>query len=164
MSGNAHVLKASSQAIGLAKSQRKSGNVPEVLIWRELRKRPGGYKFRRQHPLSEVVLDFACLECRLAIEIDGEAHNRGDNPQRDQRRDAWLTGQGFRVLRLPARYVLDNLEGAIEAVVGACCELAPLRACGRPLRAGEVLSDGAPNPASLRHGETGLHSKPERHS
>jgi very-short-patch-repair endonuclease len=157
MTANANVLKASSQAIGLAKSQRRSGNLPEVLIWRELRRRPGGYKFRRQHPLSELVLDFACLDRRLAIEIDGEAHNRGDNPARDQRRDAYLRSRGFRVLRFPARYVLENLEGAIAAIVAACDEPAPLRAFGGPLPAGEVLGT-----TSLRYGETGLRSKPER--
>ena len=158
MTGNANVLKANSQAIGLAKSQRQSGNLPEVLIWRELRKRPGGHKFRRQHPLSEVVLDFACLERRVAIEIDGEAHNRGDNPPRDVRRDGYVKSRGFFVLRLPARFVLENLEEAVATIVAACDEHPPLRAFGGPLPAGEVLD----SQTSLRHGETCLRSKPER--
>ncbi len=60
--GGGGVLSASDAAFKVAKRERRSGNLPEVLIWRELRKRPGGFKFRRQHPLSELVLDFACLE------------------------------------------------------------------------------------------------------
>jgi hypothetical protein len=55
-SGGGGVLSASSNARKIAKRERRSGNLPEVLIWRELRKRPGGHKFRRQHPLSEIVL------------------------------------------------------------------------------------------------------------
>jgi very-short-patch-repair endonuclease len=153
------VLTASTNARQRARNERQSGNLPEVLIWRKLRKRPGGYKFRRQHPLSEIVLDFVCLETRLAIEIDGEAHNRGDRPERDVRRDAFLTTRGFVVLRLPARCVFENLEGAIMSIVAACDERQPLRigSADRPLRAGEVQT-------SLLHGETGLRSKPESQS
>jgi very-short-patch-repair endonuclease len=136
------VLFASDEAFKIAKRERRSGNLPEVLIWRELRKRPGGYKFRRHHPLSELVLDFACLGCCLAIEIDGEAHNRGDRPERDEVSDAFLRSRGFSVLRIPARYVLKDLAGAITAIVAACDERSPLhhRAApgGPPPRAGEV--------------------------
>ena len=153
------MLSASPDARQLARRERKSGNLPEVLIWRELRKRPGGYKFRRQHPLSELVLDFACLERRIAIEIDGISHDMGDRPERDVKRDAYLVARGFAVLRLPARYALENLEGAIMAIVAACDERGPLRmgSAHRPLRSGEVLEE-----ASFRNGETSLHSKPER--
>ena len=154
--GGGGVLCASANAFKVAKRERRSGNLPEVLIWRELRKRPGGNKFRRQHPLSEVVLDFACLERRVAIEIDGAAHDFGDRPERDTRRDAWLAARGFAVLRLPARYVLENLEGAIAAIVAACGARSPLQppAGGPPPRSGEVQplhhqpSAGGPPPRS----------------
>ena len=134
------VLSASDQAFKIAKRERRSGNLPEVLIWRELRKRPGGYKFRRQHPLSELVLDFACLERRLAIEIDGHAHDLGDRPERDLRRDAYLQSRGFAVLRIPAAFVLKDLNGAIAGIVLACDERLPLHhpAGGPPPRSGEV--------------------------
>jgi very-short-patch-repair endonuclease len=142
-SGGGGVLSASTNARTVAKRERRSGNLPEVLIWRELRKRPGGYKFRRQHPLSEVVLDFVCLERRVAIEIDGEAHNRGDRPERDLRRDAYLAARGFAVLRLPARLVLASVNDVIATIVAACDERLPLHhsaaPSGPPPRAGEVL-------------------------
>lgn len=137
------VLSASTNARKVAKRERRTGNLPEVLIWRELRKRPAGHKFRRQHPLSEIVLDFACLERRVAIEIDGEVHNRGDQPERDLKRDAFLAARGFMVLRLPARFVLANLEDAVLTIVSACDERVPLHhqpsAGGPPPRAGEAL-------------------------
>lgn len=137
------VLSASTNARKIAKRERRSGNLPEILIWRELRKRPGGHKFRRQHPLSEIVLDFVCLERRVAIEIDGEIHSRGDLPERDLKRDAFLTARGFAVLRLPARFVLANVDDAIATIVAACDERSPLHhqplAGGPPPRSGEVL-------------------------
>ena len=137
------VLSASSKAYAVAKRERRSGNLPEVLLWRELRTRPGGYKFRRQHPLSEVVIDFACLECRLAIEIDGQAHGTGDRPERDARRDVYIRAREFSILRLPAAYVLQSLEDAIATIVTACVERQPLHhqplAGGPPPRSGEVF-------------------------
>jgi very-short-patch-repair endonuclease len=136
------VLSASDSAFKIAKKERRSGNLPEVLIWRELRKRPGGYKFRRQHPISEVVLDFVCLERRVAIEVDGQAHDRGDRPERDQRRDAYLRSRGFAVLRIPAALVLKDLNASIEGIVAFCDGASPLHhqptAGGPPPRAGEV--------------------------
>jgi very-short-patch-repair endonuclease len=49
-----------------------------------------GYKFRRQHPVGRFVLDFCCLERRLAVEVDGEIHDR--QRERDAERDAVLAG------------------------------------------------------------------------
>jgi very-short-patch-repair endonuclease len=141
--GGGGVLSASDAAFKTAKRERRSGNLPEVLIWRELRKRPGGYKFRRQHPISEIVLDFVCLERRVAIEIDGLAHDMGDRPERDERRGAFLQSRGFMVLRLPASHVLSDISAAITAIVAACDERSPLhhRAApgGPPPRDGEVF-------------------------
>ena len=137
------VLNASNRAFQTAKRERRTGNLPEVLVWRELRKRSGGLKFRRQHPFGEVVLDFACLERRAAIEIDGLAHDRGDRPVRDLNRDESLQSRGFAVLRIPAAFVLKDLNAAIEGIVAFCIEQPPLHhqpaAGGPPPRSGEVF-------------------------
>ena len=136
-------MNASNRAFRIAKRERRTGNLPEVLVWRELRKRPGGLKFRRQHPLGEVVLDFACLERRAAIEIDGLAHDRGDRPLRDLNRDASLQSRGFAVLRIPAAFVLKDLSAAIDGIVAFCLKQPPLHhqpaAAGPPPRSGEVF-------------------------
>ena len=137
------MLSASDEAFRLAKRERRSGNLPEVLIWRELRKRPGGFKFRRQHPLSDVVLDFACLERRVAIEIDGFAHDTGGRPERDLRRDTYLRSRGFGVLRIPAAVALKDMTRVIEGIVAFCNERSPLHhrteSGGPPPRSGEVF-------------------------
>ena len=74
------MLRGSGAAIGKARQLRRSMSLPEVLLWRELRKRPGGLRFRRQHPAGPYVLDFACLDARVALEVDGEAHGLGCEP------------------------------------------------------------------------------------
>jgi very-short-patch-repair endonuclease len=115
-------------------------SLPEVLLWMELRQRPGGHKFRRQFPQAGYSLDFACLEARLAIEVDGEGHSRGDNPRRDEVRDQRLREVGFTVLRIPAREVLSDLEGVVLGIATRCAA-GPLHHAshGPPPRAGEDL-------------------------
>ena len=139
--GGGGVLDAEDSAFKTAKHERRSYNLPEVLIWRELRKRPGGHKFRRHHPLSKLTLDFTCLERRVVIEIDGIAHDMGERPERDERRDAYLRSRGFLILRIPAREVLKDLSAAVETIVTACVDRLPLHhpSGGPPPRSGEVL-------------------------
>ena len=69
---------------------RREMTWPEIVLWRALKTRPGGLRFRHQHPAGPYVLDFFYARHRLAVEVDGEAHGRGDRPARDEARDAWL--------------------------------------------------------------------------
>jgi len=91
----------------------------EVRLWLELRKKPNGHYFRREHPAGPYRLDFYCAKAKLCIEVDGEAHGYGDRPARDARRDAWLATQGVRTLRIPASEVMKNLEGVLQHILNA---------------------------------------------
>jgi very-short-patch-repair endonuclease len=93
---------------------------PEVVLWQHLRQRPDGLKFRRQHPAGPYVLDFYCEKARLCIEVDGAAHDFGDTPASDQNRDTWLAAAGIRTIRIAARDVLENLEGALQLIILEC--------------------------------------------
>ena len=141
--GGPAILLQPIKQVKRARKLRKTMSLPEVLLWQELRKRPGGFKFRRQVPMKPNTLDFACLEKRLVIEVDGKAHDMGGNPQRDDVRDAFLRMKGFETMRIPAVDVLKNLTGVVEAVVARCCAVGPLhlRASrdGPPPRSGEGL-------------------------
>jgi very-short-patch-repair endonuclease len=77
-----------------AKRLRKEMTPPEIALWVALRRNRHALRFRKQHPAGDYVLDFYCAPARLAIEVDGEAHARGDRPARDAIRDAWLGAQG----------------------------------------------------------------------
>ncbi len=95
-------------------------SLPEVLPWQALRSRRfESIRFRRQQPIGPDVADFYCGACRLVIEVDGQAHHFGDRPERNEARDAWLTGQGFRVLRLPASLVLRDMDSAMMTILAA---------------------------------------------
>lgn len=92
----------------------------ERRLWQVLRDRPGGFRFRKQCPQGPCALDFACLEVRFAIEVDGCAHDLGDRPQRDARRDLYLERLGFATTRVPAAEVFRNLEGVVMGIVDTC--------------------------------------------
>lgn len=120
------MLTGSRNTVKRARTLRRTLSLPEGLLWRALRARPGGFKFRRQHPAGSYVLDFFCAEVRLAIEVDGESHSFGDRPQRDAKRDAWLAGHEIAVLRIPAKDVLEDEGAAVEYIVNICASRSPL--------------------------------------
>ena len=105
-----------------AKRLRKEMTPPEIALWLALRGNDVGLRFRRQHAAGQYVLDFYCAPARLAIEVDGEAHNRGDRPERDVTRDAWLVAQNIRVLRYPAREMLANLDDIVRQIIAAAVQ------------------------------------------
>jgi len=98
-------------------------SLPEVLLWQRLRLEPHGVKFRRQHPVLGYVLDLYCARAKLAVEIDGEVHDRGDRPVRDEARDTTLKAHGLTVLRMAARDVLADADAAAEAIVATALPL-----------------------------------------
>ena len=111
--------KKKERNVAKARTLRATMSLPEVLLWRELR-RQTEVKFRRQHPLGLYVLDFYCASANLCIEIDGIAHDTGDRPERDARRDEWLREQGIEVMRILAADVLKSPIETAEALIRRC--------------------------------------------
>lgn len=106
--------------VRVARALRRSSTDAEALLWSKLRARQlGGLKFRRQHPLEGYVLDFACIEARLAVEIDGGQHAQCDAVQRDDLRTQVIGSCGLRVLRFWNNEVLSNLEGVLQVIAEA---------------------------------------------
>ncbi len=99
-----------------AKRLRKQMTPPEIALWLALRTNDEGLPFRKQHAAGPYVLDFYCAPARLAIEVDGEAHNHGNRAERDAARDAWLVSQNIQVLRYPAREMLANLDDVVRQI------------------------------------------------
>jgi very-short-patch-repair endonuclease len=108
-------MAESDSTVGRARRLRKHMSLPEVLFWKAVRKFQAGIKFRRQHPFGPYILDFYCLELKFAVEIDGAGHEF--TVEHDARRDAYLNSRGVRVLRVPAKAILENLEGVLDLIV-----------------------------------------------
>jgi very-short-patch-repair endonuclease len=90
------------------------------MIWSALRgHRTNGASFRRQTPIGPYIVDFVCHAARLVIEIDGGQHFESKQEQRDARRDTYLAGKGFRVLRFNNHDVTTNRQGVLETIAAA---------------------------------------------
>jgi very-short-patch-repair endonuclease len=96
---------------------RQNTTDAERRLWAALRdRRLQGYKFRRQHPIGQFIVDFACTKHRLVIEADGGQH---DESISDARRTAWLESQGWRVIRFWNNDILANTEGVLSTLLQA---------------------------------------------
>jgi very-short-patch-repair endonuclease len=132
-----------------AKNHRKNQTEAEMALWRRLRsKGMPGLKFRRQQPIGVYIVDFVCLEKKLIIEVDGGQHA---NSEEDRRRDAWLQGEGYSVLRFWNNEVLGNLDGVMEIIWRRCGAPSPQQGRGseghrHPSPGGEVKGTGIPRP------------------
>jgi very-short-patch-repair endonuclease len=97
-----------------ARKLRKTMTNAERAVWSFLKQRQvEGKRFRRQVPIDHYIVDFACFEARLIIEIDGSQHFESES---DKERDAYLHAQGFRVLRFWNNDVLANREGVYQVI------------------------------------------------
>ena len=118
-----------------ARKLRREMTLPEVLLWEQLRASKLGAKIRRQHPIGAYVADFYCASAKLVIEVDGEAHDRGNRPERDDARDQAMQAAGLIVLRIAAVEVLKNIDGVLQTI-RAAIDVPLHRASMVPLPAG----------------------------
>jgi very-short-patch-repair endonuclease len=135
-----------SPKIDTARRLRNNMTNVEWRLWSRLRSRQLGARFRRQHPIGPYFADFASVQRRLVIEVDGDTHLEAY----DQHRDAWLQARGWTVLHVTVQEIDESFEDVIAAIYsrlngpfvgGDSGLLAPLLAS--PLR-GEVNIDCSP--------------------
>jgi very-short-patch-repair endonuclease len=112
-----------------ARDLRQRQTSAEEILWDALRgRRLDGLKFRRQHPVGPFVLDFCCVERRLAIELDGEVH--ATQADRDAEREKLLAATGFRILRFPNEAIRRDLLLVLKTILTAARGEPPPRPAG----------------------------------
>ena len=101
--------------LSLAKRMRSAQTDAESKLWSMLRgKRLNGWKFKRQEQIGDYIVDFVNVEKRLIVEADGSQHAES---LADAKRDAYLVGQGFEVLRFWNNDILINPDGVATAIL-----------------------------------------------
>jgi very-short-patch-repair endonuclease len=99
----------------LARTLRSEPTRAERKLWSRLRDRRFlGLKFKRQVPIERFVVDFACLEANLIVEVDGGQH--AERIAVDSRRTEILESLGYLVLRFWNNDVLMNIDGVLEFI------------------------------------------------
>jgi very-short-patch-repair endonuclease len=144
-----------------ARTMRGAPTESELRLWRLLRDRLSGFKFRRQVPVGPYIVDFLCVGAKLIVEADGSQHAES---RHDNIRDAYLAGQGWKVLRFWNNEVSQNREGVLETIFahastpssGPSGHLLPKgegvlnAASPKGDRPGSTVSAGAPSPSGRR--------------
>jgi very-short-patch-repair endonuclease len=100
-----------------ARVLRSNMTLSEIILWSRLRsKKVEGYKFRRQQPIFDYVVDFYCHELKLIIEVDGEIHSLTKKTDFDIKRDKIFIINGYHIIRLSNLEVVTNIDATIEKI------------------------------------------------
>jgi very-short-patch-repair endonuclease len=101
------------RAIDLRNNMTKA----EIILWSRLQMRQiEGFKFRRQQPIFDYIVDFYCHELKLIIEVDGEIHTLPDQIKSDNLRDKMFINNGFNIIHLTNHEIETNLDSSVTRI------------------------------------------------
>ncbi|MFT3753932.1 MAG: valine--tRNA ligase [Paludibacter sp.] len=102
-----------------AKELRKFSTEAENVLWDLLRNEKLGEKFRRQHIINDIIVDFVNLSKQLVIEVDGGYHNQPEIHELDKLKTEILESLGYKVIRFTNEEVLSNTDTTIQIIKDA---------------------------------------------
>ena len=113
---------ADSAIYGLLKDfvaeHRSNPTEAEKVLWEIVRGRKmAGFKFRRQHIISNYIADFVCLSEKLIIEVDGLYHQLPENKISDEERTLALNKLGFEVIRFTNEQIINDTDNVVTTIV-----------------------------------------------
>src|SRR5262249_12527730 len=97
-----------------ARLMRRAPTPAELRLWQELRGGRLGQKFRRQHVLSQFIVDFYCSAAKLVVEVDGDIH--AYQLEQDRIRQQFLEAHGFRFVRFTNEEVFEKLPEVLARI------------------------------------------------
>ena len=106
-----------------ARALRRAATAAERMLWSRLRsRRLSEFKFRRQVPVGPFFADFACIGCKVIVEVDGDIHEA--QTVQDAARSEFLTDDGWAILRFWNTQIYDDIERVMIAIERTCRERA----------------------------------------
>lgn len=99
-----------------AKDLRRFSTEAENVLWGMLRGNKLGEKFRRQHIIDDIIVDFVSLSKKLVIEVDGEYHNESEIQKLDKIKTDILNELGYKVIRFTNEEVLGNIDSVLQTI------------------------------------------------
>ena len=108
----------------LARELRNNSTNSEIRLWNELKGRKvNGYKFVRQKPIGNYIVDFFCNKLKLVIELDGYSHQFEDVVEKDLRKTDYLESLGIRVIRFDDEEVMNDIDNVLLVLEGVVNEI-----------------------------------------
>ena len=124
--------------VALAKKLRNNMTFGEVALWREINGKKLGFRFSRQIPIDQYIVDFYCKELQLAVEVDGGIHFEEDHRKKDEKRQKRLESLGVTVVRFSDLDVKNNLGWVLNDIRS---EIEKLRPSPSPSKEGNKSND-----------------------
>ena len=101
----------------LARDLRKNLTDAEKRLWSKIRRKQlKKFQFYRQKNIGDFIVDFYCPAANLIVELAGGQHFSKENILKDEARDQFLNGLGFRVIRFSNSDVFNNIEGVVKEI------------------------------------------------
>ena len=101
----------------LARKHRNESTNAEIKLWQELKgKQVLGYKFLRQKPIENYIVDFFCNKLKLAIELDGYSHHFEETIIKDEKKESFLINLGITVLRFDDNEVMSDMNNVLLGI------------------------------------------------
>jgi len=98
-----------------AREMRANPTPAEAILWKQLKGKKIGQKFRQQHLINDFIVDFVCLTRKLIIEVDGKVHDY--QLEKDEARTLELEQKsGFKVIRFKNEEVIGDIDKVITKI------------------------------------------------
>lgn len=99
------------------KELRNNSTEAEKILWDYLKhSKLGGFKFARQYSAGPYILDFYCHKIRLAIELDGNQHEKEENVLYDKDRDDYLRSINIKTIRFWNSEVISDIKSVLDKI------------------------------------------------
>lgn len=108
---------ASNQVFENARVLRNNQTEAEAILWDTLKDyKSKGFKFRRQHPIGNYIVDFYCHKKKLIIEVDGKYHEDKDQRQQDNYRTEFFEENDLHIIRFTNDHIINNLIEVLKII------------------------------------------------
>ena len=117
----------------MSRENRKNKTEAEDILWRWVRNNQLGYKVRRQHVINGFIIDYAFLNQKVLVEVDGGYHNDEEQKKYDEARAAFLTESGYTILRFTNEETTTDILKVTGAIKKILDEKETAKAASAPL-------------------------------
>ena len=112
----------------LAAHLRSQGTKSEIILWNQLKgSQVNGFRFIRQKPIGNYIVDFYCKEVGLVIELDGLSHQYNEVMDLDERKQSYLESIGLKVIRFEDEDVIRDLPNVMRVIEYTALSLKPMK-------------------------------------
>jgi very-short-patch-repair endonuclease len=112
----------------LAAHLRSQGTKSEIILWNQLKgSQVNGFRFIRQKPIGDYIVDFYCKEVGLVIELDGLSHQYNEVMDLDERKQSYLESIGLKVIRFEDEDVIRDLPNVMRVIEYTALSLKPMK-------------------------------------